>query len=93
VPHFALNKDQKKALCDWIKKLKFPDGYASNLARCVHVEVDKLHGLKSHDYHIIIERLLPVALRELLPTNIWKEITEISQFFGIFVLPALKLMI
>jgi len=67
---FALNKEQKKALCDWIENLKFLDGYASNLGRCVNVEGNKFHGLKSHDYHIIIERLLPVALRELLPTNI-----------------------
>ena len=78
---FALNKEQKKALCDWIKNLKFPDGYASDLGRCVDVEGDKLHGLKSHDYHIIMERLLLIALRELLLMNIWKAITEISQIF------------
>jgi len=58
---FTLNKEPKKALCDWNKNLKFLDGYASNLARCVHVEGDKLHELKSHDYRIIIERLFLVA--------------------------------
>jgi len=78
---FALNKEQKKALCEWIKNLKFPDGYASKFSRCIDVQGDKLHGLKSHDYHIIMERLLPIALRELLPTNVCKAITEISQFF------------
>ena len=78
---FALNKEQKKALCEWIKNLKFPDGYASKFSRCIDVQGDKLHGLKSHDYHIIMESLLPVALRELLPTNVWKAIAEVSQFF------------
>ena len=68
-------------MCEWIKRLKFPDDYASNLSRCIDAQGEKLYGLKSHDYHIIMERLLPVALRELLPTNVWKAITEISQFF------------
>ena len=36
--------------------------------------------MKSHDYHIFMGRLLPIALRELLPTNIWKALTELSQF-------------
>ena len=77
---FALNKEQKKALCEWIKNLKFPNDYASNFSRRVDVQGDKLHGLKSHDYHIIMERLLLVALRELLPTNVWKAITDISKY-------------
>ena len=45
------------------------------------MQVDKLHGLKSHDYYIIIDRLFPIALRELPPTNVWKAIIEISTFF------------
>ena len=32
---YALNKEQKKVLCDWIRDLRFLDGYASNLSRCV----------------------------------------------------------
>ena len=78
---FSLNKEQKKASCEWIKNLKFSNGYASNFSRCIDVQGDMLYGLKSHDYHIIMESLLPVALRELLPTNVWKAITEVSQLF------------
>ncbi|XP_021719113.1 uncharacterized protein LOC110686833 [Chenopodium quinoa] len=36
--------------------------------------------MKSH-CHVFMERLLPVAMRELLPDNVWKAVTEISQFF------------
>jgi hypothetical protein len=28
----------------------------------MHVKAGKIHGLKSHDYHIIMERLLPIML-------------------------------
>jgi len=78
---FVLNKEQKKALCEWTQNLKFPDGYASNLSRCINIQGNKLHGMKSHDYHIFIGRLLPIALKELLSTNIWEVLTELSQFF------------
>jgi len=32
--------------------VKVPDGYSSNIAR--YVNSDKIGGLKSHDYHILI---------------------------------------
>ena len=60
---FVLSKEQKRGLCEWTQNLKFPDGYASNLSRCVDVKGNKLHGMKSHDCHIFMERLLPIALR------------------------------
>lgn len=78
---FTLDKSQKKVLCEWVRDLKFPDGFASNLSRCVDLRTLKLYGLKSHDCHVFMERLLPVALKELVPLHVWKAITEISQFF------------
>lgn len=38
-------------------------------------------GMKSHDCHVFMERLLPIALREMLPEPIWKAMTEVSLFF------------
>lgn len=78
---FALSKDKRRVLCEWAKQLKFPDGYASNLSRCVDLRECKCFGMKSHDCHVFMERLLPIALQELLLINVWKTITEISQFF------------
>ena len=39
-----------------------------------------LHGMKSHDCHVFMEQLLPIAFIGL-PENIWKPIAEISLFF------------
>ena len=41
----------------------------------------KLFGMKSHDYHVFMQRLIPVAFCELLPQNVWKALTELSMFF------------
>jgi hypothetical protein len=43
-----------------MKGLKFPDGYAAGLRRSMNVMAGKLTGLKSHDYHIIMERHMPI---------------------------------
>ena len=42
-----------------------PDGYASKLGSYVNVAQGKFFGMKSHDYHIFMECLLPIAFREL----------------------------
>jgi hypothetical protein len=52
------------------EKIKFHDGYAIRLKRCVNVDDGKIHGLKSHEYHIIMERVLPIMLRGYLDDNI-----------------------
>jgi hypothetical protein len=58
-PYYLVSKDRTEIL-KWLKTLKFSDRYASNNKRAVNVGIGKLNGLKSHDYHIIMERPLPV---------------------------------
>jgi hypothetical protein len=58
---FYLKPQQRKEVMWWMKGLKFPDGYATGFRRPVNMMVGKLIGLKSHNYHIIMERLLAVT--------------------------------
>jgi hypothetical protein len=44
----------------WMKGLKFSAGYAAGLRPSMNMTTWKLIGLKSHDYHIIMKRLLPL---------------------------------
>ena len=39
------------------------------------------YNMKSHDCHIFMQRLLTLDFRDLLPTNVWKVLTALSQFF------------
>jgi hypothetical protein len=56
----CLKPQQRKEVMQWMKGLKFPDGYAADLRRSVNMMTGELIGLKSHDYHIIMEILLTV---------------------------------
>ncbi|GLU16464.1 hypothetical protein SLE2022_328970 [Rubroshorea leprosula] len=78
---YALTFEKQKLLCAWLKQLCFPDGFASNISRCVNLNESRLFGMKSHDCHVFMQRLIPVAFRGLLPFAIWGPLTDISNFF------------
>jgi len=78
---FCIDKDDKPIILEWFKALKFPDGYAANIKRGVNLQTKKILGLKSHDYHIFMERLLPVAFHGFLPENVWLCLAKLSYFY------------
>jgi hypothetical protein len=70
-PNF-LKPIERKEILWWPKKLKFPDRYVSNIKQAVHVSTGKPNALKSHDYDIIIERLMPVMFCGYFDADLWK---------------------
>jgi hypothetical protein len=63
--------------------LMFPDGYAANLRRGASPEKHKIFGLKSHDWHIWLERVMSVMLRGYIPEEEWLVLAELSYFFRV----------
>jgi hypothetical protein len=78
---FVLTKPQRREVLEWIQTLMFPDGYATNLRKGVNLSTMRVKGMKSHDFHIWIERLLPMMVRGYVPEHIWLVLAELSYFF------------
>jgi hypothetical protein len=78
---FCLKPQQRKEVMRLMKGLKFPDGYAASLRRSVNMTARNLTGLKSHDYHIIMDRLLPVMFRGYFDDVVWMVLAEVSYFY------------
>lgn len=78
---YTLESDEKSAFCDMFLNLNTPHGYCSNISRCVKDNGRKISCMKSHDHHVFIEQLLPVAIRGLLPSNVCEPLIELSKFF------------
>ena len=57
---YKLSPEMKQILCNFLHDIKLPDGYASNIRRCVDVNACKVNGLKSHNCHVILQKLLPL---------------------------------
>jgi hypothetical protein len=55
---FTMSLEKRKILCSVIKNLRTPDGYASNISRCVNMKDCTLSGLKSHDNHVLLHEIL-----------------------------------
>jgi hypothetical protein len=77
---FTLMKEQKVAFMNFLREVKFPDGY-SNISRSISVDGTKLQGLKTHDCHIILQRLLAAGMRGLLDKDIYEAIADLGKFF------------
>ncbi|XP_057998652.1 uncharacterized protein LOC110631536 [Hevea brasiliensis] len=74
----------KKNICDNILgtimniKGKTKDG---NISLCVNMKESKISGLKSHDCHVLLLHILPLAIRGLLPKVVYEPLVELSLFF------------
>ncbi|XP_012837883.1 PREDICTED: uncharacterized protein LOC105958419 [Erythranthe guttata] len=76
---YNLSPSEKRGFCDFLKTLKFPDGYASNISRCV--KDTKILGLKSHDCHILLQRIIPIGIRGYLVKDVTEALFELGDFF------------
>ncbi|PNX54325.1 hypothetical protein L195_g047943, partial [Trifolium pratense] len=79
---YTMTNEGKRTFLTTLKNIKVPDGYSSNISRCIDVENRKLTGmLKSHDCHILMQQLLPLAMRNALPDEVSVVLNELCSFF------------
>jgi hypothetical protein len=78
---FSLNTAERDGFYDFLKSVKYPDGYAANISRSVNTRNGKLSGLKSHDCHVLLQRILPIGMRGFVDTNITTLLFELGSFF------------
>ncbi|XP_063939799.1 uncharacterized protein LOC108198202 [Daucus carota subsp. sativus] len=79
---YTLSKAEKKTMLESLAFMKLPYGHASNIKNCIKLPEMKLFGLKSHDCHILLQQLLPVAIRSVLPKNVRVSIIRLCFFFN-----------
>ncbi|XP_062102882.1 uncharacterized protein LOC133813862 [Humulus lupulus] len=78
---YTLTKDEKREVYDCLFNIKVPDGYCSNIRSLVDMKTCTLTGMKSHDCHILMQHVLPIAIRSVLPKNVREIITRLCLFF------------
>lgn len=78
---FTMTNNEKDTFLSILKNVKFPDGFCSNISRCVDLNQRKMVGLKSHDCHILMGQLLSIAIRNVLPREVAFVVVELCNFF------------
>jgi len=79
---YTMSRQEKISFCLCLKSVKVPQGYSSNIQSLVSMEDLKLVGLMSHDCHILMQQLLPIAIRGILPKSVRQTITRLCVFFS-----------
>ena len=78
---FLMTKEEKDTFLKVLKEVRVPDGYAANISRCVRLSDRSIGGLKSHDSHVLMQQLIPLAIRKSLPKKVVEPLIELSNFF------------
>ena len=47
----------------------------------MNLETQRVGGLKSHDYHVWLERIMPVMIRGYVDEETWRVLAELRFFF------------
>jgi hypothetical protein len=76
---YVLTPTEFEVFAQTLESLKFPTGYSSNLGK--HIRGKKFGALKSHDYHVLMQQLLPLALRGLLKSGARMAIMRMCKIF------------
>ena len=77
---FTMSNAKKDIFLRTLKNVTVPDGYSSNISRCIDLKQRKLFGLKSHDCHILMQQLLPLGIRHVLPDKVTAVLIELCSF-------------
>ncbi|XP_074324358.1 uncharacterized protein LOC141661273 [Apium graveolens] len=79
---YTLSRKEKISFCECLCGVKVPSGYSSNPKNYVSMKDLKLVGMKSHDCHVLMQHLLPIAIRGILPKHVRVVITKLCYFFN-----------
>jgi hypothetical protein len=78
---YNLTKDEKRAVCWWLRGVKVPTGFSSNIKSLVSMKDLTMTNYNSHDYHIMLMVFL-LIVRAIGPEYVKMVIICMSYFFN-----------
>jgi hypothetical protein len=81
-PHapYSLKRDEGVAFRQAVSTIQTPKGYlSSSLSK--YIGQNKLHGLKSHDHHVLLQQIIPACIRSFLQPGPRNAIIRLGHVF------------
>ncbi|KAK8949378.1 hypothetical protein KSP39_PZI006024 [Platanthera zijinensis] len=78
---YSLTLVERRAICNFLENLKVPDGYSSNIKRCINAKEGKISRMKAHDCHVFVLDQLAPAFRGIVRKEVYDPVVELSVFF------------
>jgi hypothetical protein len=79
----TLSKNEKKEFCGFLKNMKVPSSYSTNVSRLISLpELKIAPSVKSHDYRVLLTRMIAIGIPNILPVNVREAIMNFCFFFN-----------
>ena len=78
---FTLDPKEVDQLFKCLAGIKVSSGYYGKISRYLDTKKKRFSGMKSHDCHVMMTQLLPVAHRGIMDTHVRETLTDLCHFF------------
>src|SRR5664279_5269133 len=80
---FTLSPDEVDQFFKCLLGVKVPFGYSGLISRYLDPKKQNFSGVKSHDYHVMMSQILPVAIRGIMDKHVRETLTGLCNFFDV----------
>ena len=77
---YVLTKEEREVFVEQVRALRTPTHYVGQLKRRVNVD-GHMKGLKSHDYHVLMQQVLALCVRCIMEKEVRTSIIMLSRVF------------
>ena len=81
VASFNLTPEERRVICTFLRGIKVPTGFSSNVKRLVSMKDLSIKNFKAHDCHVMLTVFLPIAIRAIKLEFLKMAITRMCYFF------------
>jgi hypothetical protein len=79
---YNLTTDEKRDICQWLRGVKVPTGFCSNIKSLVSMKDLTLTSFNAHDCHVMLTVFLPIVIKAIEPEYVKMVITRLGYFFN-----------
>jgi hypothetical protein len=79
---YNLTRDERRVMCQWLRNVKVPTGFSSNIKSLVSMKDLTITSFNAHDYHVMLTVFLPIVIRAIQLEYVKMVITRLGYFFN-----------
>src|SRR5664279_541340 len=80
---FTLSPNEVDQFFKCLLGVKVPFGYSGLISRYLDPKKQNFCGMKSHDCHVLMTQILPVAIRGIMDKHVRETLTGLCKFFDV----------
>jgi hypothetical protein len=80
---FTLSPDEIDQFFNCLTRIKVSSGYCRKISRYLDTKKKRFSGMKSHDCHVMMTQILPVALRGIMDKHVRNTLIGLCNFFDV----------